>query len=287
MAAAAVSAQDLTRSRDCRTRGCIEEALPGSEHCVKHADAGAPRLVELAETARREHRSAGVALVTALAHGIRCGEALIQARPLVEPLKITWGEWLEKNVGLSLDWAGNYVRLAAFKDELPPAAFRVWVDRRGRLRDPTVSHALTFLVGMPPNEHHWSRRAVDAETRAAVLASLEEGLSFSAAAKRHGLSTTTVKRLRDPNWNEQGREESNANRRAGRRERSQAEQAAFNARVQAGLAVAPAGLADAREHLIAAVGSLASVGEENPEALRYARTAFRYVERALADLAPS
>lgn len=288
---AAVSAQDLIRTRDCVARGCVDVAVSGSDRCRKHQPAAVPQPVArildaLAEKARREHRAAGVALATALAHGIRCGEALIEARPLVDTLPTTWGVWVDENVGLSLDWSGRYVRLAACKDKLPPEAFRVWVDRRGRLRDPTVSHALSFLTGLPPGEHHWSRRRIDDETRAAVLESLDGGASLSAAAGTHGLSVTTVKRLRDPDWKSEGREALNAGRRASRQERSAAEQAAFDARVQAGLAVAPAGLVDGREHLRAAVEALASVGADHPEALRYARMTFRYVERALADLAP-
>lgn len=293
-----VSAQELTRTVDCAAPGCPHAAEPGTTRCYRHPADSAAVLEEkevrraeadletLAATARDAHRASGAALASAIQHGIRCGEALIGARPLVDAGPFTWTDWLDRNVGLSLDWASRYIRLAACKTDLPAAAYETWIDRRGRHRDPTITHALGFLTGLPPGENHWSRRRIDGPKRDAVLASLAGGATIAAAAKAHDLSPTTVKRLRDPEWQESGRGALNASKREERRAANVEKEAAARAKLDAGCEVAPQVLLDAYDQMAAAVEAVAATGT-CPEALRYARTSLRYLERAIADLAPS
>jgi len=286
-----VSALVELRPRDlslrlCAAPGCDQEAEPGRDVCRRHlvlnVDLGA-----LATAARDAHAAVAAAVAEAVEHGIRCGEALLEAHRAVRAdASMRWREWLAENVGISDRHAYGYMRLAYHRDRLPEEAFQPFLDGRGRRRQPTVARAVDLAVGLGPisdKAAHW-RVADDVRDRAVELR--EQGLTYRQIGARLGIHFQTVSRICNPEQQQRHRDGVNRRHRDQRARQRAAEKAQDAALIQDGLAVAP----DLRVALQAAetlVGALVAF-DADPSlryALRSARIARAAVETKLRDLA--
>lgn len=134
-------------------------------------------------------------LASAVHHSIRCGEILLAARKLI--IDGTWQKWLTANTELNQNQAAQFMRLAYYRDLLPPEAFSQYVDHRGMTRSATWKSALTYLAGLPPfvipGWHH-----VPAELKAEARRLHDEGMTYVAIGNLVGRSATSIKAWCNP-----------------------------------------------------------------------------------------
>jgi hypothetical protein len=132
-------------------------------------------LDDLAETVRQEHRETERAVSQVVLHAIRCGQALLAARPQIEYGE--WRDWLE-GVDISQAAASKYMRIAYYKDSLPR-------DVR------TIADAWESVVGRPA-----VKRSGRPPTPPAMIEDAQkmraDGLTYDAIAERVGAHTMSV-----------------------------------------------------------------------------------------------
>lgn len=104
-------------------------------------------LDELGEEVMQQRHAAEVSLATALGHFVRIGVVLLHARERVPDEE--WDSWCELH-GMSKTSSNRAMRLAYYRDELPPEAWQPSVNRAGRLVNPTATRAEVYLRGLPP-----------------------------------------------------------------------------------------------------------------------------------------
>jgi hypothetical protein len=73
-------------------------------------------LTRLADRIRDEHKAMRTAMCHAVAHAIRAGEALIQAKAAVP--SGSWHRWLKEHCELSKRTALRYIQLAQHREEI-------------------------------------------------------------------------------------------------------------------------------------------------------------------------
>lgn len=115
---------------------------------IEILEPGERTLEELAEIANREHEAVGTALHSAVLHAVRCGEAIAQAHKMVGTSN--WTVWVSENLGFTYQYAGRYMRLAHYRDQLPPEIHHPYLDNAGRMRQPSIKRALNYVRGLPP-----------------------------------------------------------------------------------------------------------------------------------------
>lgn len=105
-------------------------------------------LAELAQIANAEHRASIASLGDALSHAISCGEALLEARERVDGGG--WEQWLRENWNFHPQYASWYMRIAYFKDTIPPDIFKPYRDKNGNLQNGSMAAVRAHLKGLPP-----------------------------------------------------------------------------------------------------------------------------------------
>lgn len=145
------------------------------------------KLDQLEEIARTEHKACVSNLQTAVQHAIRAGEALLDAKELVEPG--TWMEWVETKAGMNFRTAATYMRFATYRDQIPAAA-------------ETMTAARSNLVGLPPLRD-FSLSIGDfvkhpPEVREEAKALLDSGMSLRETARKVGVHRQTLARWFNP-----------------------------------------------------------------------------------------
>lgn len=149
-------------------------------------------LAELADDANRSHETTIAAMVSAIAYAIQCGETLIAAREIVG--KQSWREWMTDNLCFSYVVAGNYMRLAHYKDLLPPEAMEPYRLADGRMIQPSIARAVLYVKGLPP-VHDSSNAVIGVapEVAAEVIAlSKNKDVSQREIARMLGISRWVV-----------------------------------------------------------------------------------------------
>lgn len=139
-----------------------------------------PTLVELADTARREHAEAEAAKKTWLEHAVAAGEALLEAKDQVPYGK--WQSWVRKNTDISHATANVYMRVAVYRDDVPAGLYGCDDVKTSLRHNPTIPH-------LGPDT--WVR-----QKEAAHLA--ERGMGQHEIADLLGVSQATVCRWLNP-----------------------------------------------------------------------------------------
>jgi transposase len=160
-------------------------------------------LPDLAAEANREYALAEEAAAEFVAHAIRCGEVLVEAREKCE--RRHWYKWLEENFNATTTTAKLCIRIATYRNELPE-------DVR------SIDHARRALRGLPPvtGDPH-----AHAETlREEALRLRQGGGSLEEIAQELGVHKSTVHYWTNP----QRRRDQYRRSRAARRALEQQEQ---------------------------------------------------------------
>lgn len=147
-----------------------------------------PTLTQLKETIQREHELALSHERAAIEHAIHAGEALLMARSQVPANE--WKGWYQ-GLGLSIQSAQRYIRIATFKAELPEATTSVaaaikWLRDAGH-RTPNPGGRIAELSAL------YSR-----DERDVVVARYRQGESAAALAKEIGTTRATIYRWANP-----------------------------------------------------------------------------------------
>lgn len=137
----------------------------------------APTLDELAATIRHEHDACLGAARTTVEHAIRAGEALLQARDLTKPTG-QWMSWLRENFPKHRTAAYNYMRLAAYRDLIPPGA--------------GIFESHQLIRGLPAFDGGLPRPRIDDARKEDAQQMREEGVGYKTIAKSLGVSVSTV-----------------------------------------------------------------------------------------------
>jgi hypothetical protein len=154
-------------------------------------------LDDLAAEARVEYAHTSAHLTGALAHFIRLGEILHVARQRVEPG--TWIVWL-RSVGIDNHFtADRAIRLAVYRDHLPPEALQVRRDGAGRVRNPSWNNALTYLRGLPPVGPK-GNRGYDETIKREAARLRKKGLSYRQISEALNVGETTVRSWLDTDF---------------------------------------------------------------------------------------
>ena len=143
-------------------------------------------LEELATAAREEHELVREGLSQALWHAVRSGEALQVAYDRMEPGK--WTAWLKQNVDVIPGTAANYMRIAHYRQQLPP------VDGLG------MAAALSYLKGLPERPDRKTKRKFDQSVRDEAARLRDQGMTYDAIAALFGAAPTTVMLWLDPEF---------------------------------------------------------------------------------------
>lgn len=100
-----------------------------------------PSLADLAATINSEHDLAYRAVLDALDHAVRAGEALLEARRLVPEGQ--WSKWIKANLAMPSAAVGRYIRIATHRETLFAAG----------QRPKSINGALTYLreIDAPPS----------------------------------------------------------------------------------------------------------------------------------------
>lgn len=106
----------MTCTRAGRTRPQAERSRSVSDELERPVFAELP---ELAERVREEHIAAEQDACSAIAHAIRAGELLIEAKAKVK--RVGWLAWLDANVAFTPQTANGYMRLARRREEIEGA----------------------------------------------------------------------------------------------------------------------------------------------------------------------
>ena len=126
----------------------------------------------LANTARREIDLSQEAFRRGLDHALRAGEALNEAQELIP--RGAWIAWL-KEQGIKADNAKQYMRVAAFRDSLPPGTT-------------SIRDALAYLR----DQGMFRRTPRGLELGEEIHGLLREGASARDVADRTGVHVATV-----------------------------------------------------------------------------------------------
>lgn len=154
-------------------------------------------LDELASMALGHVRSTEASLINALQHWVAAGEVFNIARDRFGPGGKGWGKWCEQ-LGVSQAAIGEAMRVARYKDQLPPEVFAIWTDARGVKRDPTIGRALEYVRQLPPIRPRGKNNTSDIAALREANRLVNEGMSLRAAAAMTGITHETVARYRDP-----------------------------------------------------------------------------------------
>ena len=140
-------------------------------------------LDDLAAFARAEDGLSASAVTLAVAHAVRAGAALLAAREQVPRGK--WTAWLIDS-GIGIGHAYTYMRLAMYRDEIPPGA--------------SLSQARDGLRTLPGIFHRPDddKRAVPASLREEAKAMVDGGMGVLAVAEALGIDRHTVAAIIDP-----------------------------------------------------------------------------------------
>lgn len=153
---------------------------------VRSDDLSTWTLEELATVAKQEHELVREGLTQALWHAIRSGEALQVAFDRIEPGQ--WIAWLKKNVDVIPGTAANYMRIAHYRDQLPP------VNGLG------IAAAMSYLKGLPERPNRKTARKYDQSVRDEAGRLREQGMTYEAIGALFGASQTTVMMWLDPEF---------------------------------------------------------------------------------------
>jgi len=134
-------------------------------------------LDELAATVQREHEACHAAAQTTLAHAVRAGEALLQARELLLPTGM-WVLWLERHFPKVKSQAYAYMRIATYKHRIPDGCGIAAADK--------LVQGLSAIDGGP------GRARVADVTKEEAHRLREQGASYKQIAKQLGASVSTV-----------------------------------------------------------------------------------------------
>jgi DNA-binding transcriptional MerR regulator len=180
-------------------------------------------LSELADIANSEHNAVGRALFEAVAHGIRCGEALLMAKrqlaariegdalgqyKVADGNRQVWDKWCDENIRFGSHYAGGYMRLAFYKDQLPPEVSLPFIGRDGKERSPSIARALNYVKGLPPIFTP-RQKEVPPDERREIRELRKNGLSYRDISKLIGRSEQTVALVCDPERKRRQREAHN------------------------------------------------------------------------------
>lgn len=158
-------------------------------------DLGSVTLDDLAEAAMLEHGRAELALVGALAHFVRLGEILLEARRRVG--QDGWGAWYRDRLGMETAVVSNVMRLAHYRDQLPSEVFECYRQADGRLANPSLHRALPYLRGLPPVNPRYRLKG-DSRTINEVRRLHSTGMNYKEIAALVGVHETTTRRWCDP-----------------------------------------------------------------------------------------
>lgn len=146
--------------------------------------AGTEGLARLAARAEGEHQSALSSAKTAVAHAICAGEALLEARQIVTPGN--WAAWVESQTSMSEWTAKVYMRVAAYRDELPANGVEAM----------TLTQAAQYLRGRPTP--YLRLNAVPEDVRDQVRRMHSEGVPTRQIARKVGYARSAVQRWISP-----------------------------------------------------------------------------------------
>lgn len=170
-----------------------------SELAVRDVEVLAPGekgLAELADIANREHENYQNALHSALMHAIRVGEALLEAHRKVGVG--AWQQWADEHLTFSRTYASRFERLAAYKDLLPPEAFKPFRDIGGSVRQPSIHRACFYLRGLPPVLDGRISARTSEELRAEIRGLRHKGMKYADIANAVGVSKSLCQRICKP-----------------------------------------------------------------------------------------
>lgn len=147
-------------------------------------------LEELAEKAKAEHQLSIESAIMAVRHAIRVGEILLVVRE-----RLDFGEyeaWVEKSVGITYSTASRYVRIAYYKDRLPPT------DETGAFGKPSAAEGINaaqeFLKGLPnvPHVHGSNGRVATQADKELAKQMKADGASYATIGEALGRNQGTI-----------------------------------------------------------------------------------------------
>lgn len=167
-----------------------------------------PNLKDLATQLNYEHHLVEDALSTAMAHAIRCGEILSEARTLVGQSG-NWRDWLNENFDGSHMVAGYYLRVYEYRDLLADC--------------PNVYHARKRLRGMPAIDGRGgpNGKSYPKEIKEEALVLYNNGMTRKEIAEIIGIDALTIGRWVDPEVLQRHKERNREYQRKLRAERKQ------------------------------------------------------------------
>lgn len=141
------------------------------------------QLRAIADRANAEHAEALAAVRSALIHAINCGDALLEARPLVPEGR--WMDWLRDNFDGSQASAQQYMRLAFYKEHILGAGEAL-----------QIKSAYTYLRGLPAidGRARRGRRPPPPEEQVSEARRLREaGMTYDAIGEVLAMSGKTIR----------------------------------------------------------------------------------------------
>lgn len=140
-----------------------------------------PTLSDLATEANTEHEKVLAHAQRAVAHAVRCGEALLAARQIVRGSGGKWELWVAENLTVRESTVRAYMRLAAYKEVV-----------FGRAEAPdNVRAALGYLRGLPSIDGAVYRHPPELRVEARDL--VQAGASKREAAQILGVDPKTIR----------------------------------------------------------------------------------------------
>jgi hypothetical protein len=136
----------------------------------------------LAAIANAEHTHVHLAGRALMEHAIRAGEALLEARKLVE--RGHWMEWAAEHVEVDITTAYRYMRMAEYRDQVLASDAR------------SIEGAIQLLADHP-RRGHGPRGYSDADK--ADWIKLADQIGVKPAARALGVSSSTIHRWTSPN----------------------------------------------------------------------------------------
>lgn len=157
--------------------------MSNAEISVRQESSLSSTLAELVEVANAEYDQALSSAYSAVIHGFNCGDALLKIRELVP--RGDWRKWLQENFNGGETTAREYMRLAKYRDLVPP---EYYANRQ---------LAMDYLKGLP---HTDSERpsTIPREEIEEVRRLAESGMSQEQISKALGMSRTQVRSRLDP-----------------------------------------------------------------------------------------
>lgn len=157
----------------------MTEALK-AEVMVRSDDLSGWTLNQLAAETKQAHERFVEGATATLAHAIRAGLALLEAKNRVD--RNGWGRYLEHNVNVSPSVANSYMRIAAYRHQLPQNI------------SPTTAKKL--LTGLPSLQ----KNGFSEEARLEARRLFGEGVAVKKIAKQLGTTSVTVTGWLDPKY---------------------------------------------------------------------------------------